>query len=88
MHRKREMGYTIFVPLDSSLDVEITQNFFTQGCKHCGKTFNSWKQASYCSPSHKASAGRKRITARHKKEVKNLKARIKYLEKNNRLITQ
>lgn len=80
MHIKREMGYTIFVPLDSSLDVTITPNFFTQDCKHCGKTFNSWKKASYCSPSHKASAGRKRITAQQKKEVESLKARIKHLE--------
>jgi hypothetical protein len=82
-HKKRQMGHTIFVPLDQSSQVTINSNFFTQICLHCGEQFHSWKPAKYCCPSHKASNGRKRMTQRHKEQVNELLARIEFLESQN-----
>jgi hypothetical protein len=75
------MGHTVFVPLDDSVEVTITPNFCTNTCAWCGQTFYSFKPAVYCSPSHKASAGRKRATQKYENEIDRLKARVRELEK-------
>lgn len=83
-HNARVMGHTIFVPLDPSLDVEITNNFYTGTCELCKKSFHAWKRSKYCCPSHKTMAHRKRKQQEMSKELEFLRARVKELEgKNN-----
>ena len=75
-HKPRVMGHTMFVPLDPSLEVEVTANFHTGVCELCNKQFHSWKRSKYCSPSHKATAARQRQS----KELAYLRARLAELE--------
>tara|TARA_Y100001937_G_scaffold28917_1_gene41772 strand:+ start:1393 stop:1662 length:270 start_codon:yes stop_codon:yes gene_type:complete len=84
-HKKKVMGHHIFVPLDDSVEVTITPNFYTNTCAWCDKTFHSFKPAVYCSPSHKASAGRKRATQKYEDEIAELKAKISELNGHHAL---
>tara|TARA_Y100000114_G_scaffold43977_1_gene39571 strand:+ start:6982 stop:7254 length:273 start_codon:yes stop_codon:yes gene_type:complete len=77
-HSRRVKGHNIFVPLDDSLDVTITANFFTKNCKLCGKEFHSFREdATYCSPSHRASAA----IQKQRQEVKDLRKEVVRLRK-------
>lgn len=75
-HKKKIMGHHIFVPLDDSVEVTITPNFVTNTCAWCDEIFHSFKPAVYCSPSHRASAGRKRAIQRHEQQIAELKAKV------------
>lgn len=79
-HKKKIMGHTIFVPMDTSLEVEISCNFYTNKCLWCKSMFYSFKDAKYCSPSHKASAGRKRMIQNYESEILSLREKIKLYE--------
>jgi len=76
------MGWTIFVPIDEKEKVNIEQNFYAGICswRNCGKNFNSWKKAEYCSNSCRAAAGRQRREARVQEQIQSLQKRIKELE--------
>ena len=80
MKREKIMGHTIFVPIDTSLEVEISCNFYTNKCLWCGSMFRSFKDAKYCSPSHKASAGRKRQIQKYEDEIARLREKVKQYE--------
>jgi hypothetical protein len=80
-HKKKIMGHTIFVPIDASIEVNVSCNFYTNKCGWCGSMFRSFKKsARYCSPSHKASAGRKRMLQNYESEIASLKEKIKLYE--------
>ena len=83
MKNKKIMGYNIFVPVDKSLKVTITPNFYTHECKWCDCVFNAFRpNAGYCSPSHKAAAGRKRQQQKYIDEIAFLKSKIKTYEQS------
>ena len=79
-HKPRVMGHTMFVPIDPSLEVEVTANFHTGVCEICNNTFHSWKKSKYCNPSHKAMAHRKRKHQEMREELERLRERIEQLE--------
>lgn len=81
-HKKKIMGHTIFVPIDTSIEVKVSCNFYTNKCEWCGSMFRSFKDAKYCSPSHKASAGRKRMVQNYQIEIASLKEKLKLYEEN------
>ena len=69
-HKKKIMGHTIFVPLDDSVEVTITPNFYTHTCAWCDEIFHSFRPSSiYCCPSHKAAAGRQRQIQKYEDEI-------------------
>lgn len=79
-HKKKIMGHTIFVPIDASLEVKVSCNFYTNKCEWCGSMFRSFKDAKYCSSSHKASAGRKRMVQNYQIEIASLREKLKLYE--------
>jgi len=79
-HKLRVMGHNMFVPLDPSLEVEVTANFHTGVCELCNKPFHSWKKSKYCCPSHKTTAHRQRKHQQMREELEYLRERVAQLE--------
>lgn len=78
-------GDTVFVPLDKTIEPwVIEKNYYHKTCEWCGTEFVAkYPTAKFCTPSHKASAGRKRQEDRLRvslKEIDRLKQEIKVLK--------
>ena len=87
MKKKKIMGHNVFVPLDDQLEVTVTPNFYTHVCGWCNREFASWREdAQYCTPSHKAMAGRKRSVAKYEDKIVELKKQIAELEQKHEVL--